>query len=87
MEALWLSAIGEYGFPIVITFYLLYRIEKKLDNLNQSVLLLQTVCPFDYNKYSLENNPKSVDDVDHNNNKNREILLKSDIEARLRQVR
>jgi len=87
MEALWLSAIGEYGFPIVITFYLLYRIEKKLDNLNQSVLLLQTVCPFDYSKYSLENNPISVDDVDQNNSKNSENPLKSDIEARLRQVR
>ncbi|MCE7793542.1 YvrJ family protein [Salipaludibacillus sp. CUR1] len=45
MMEIWLSAAGEYGFPIVITFYLLYRIEKKLDNLNQSVLQLQQVCP------------------------------------------
>lgn len=60
MDQLWLSAIGEYGFPIVITFYLLYRIEKRLDRLNQSVLLLQTVCPINHNKYSFDNNPKTV---------------------------
>ncbi|RKL68205.1 hypothetical protein CR203_06880 [Salipaludibacillus neizhouensis] len=47
---LWLSAIGEYGFPIVVTFYLLYRIEKKLDQLNHSVLQLQKILPFLYSK-------------------------------------
>lgn len=62
MEQLWLSAIGEYGFPIVITFYLLYRIEKKLDKLNQSVLLLQSACPLNHNKYSFENNLNTVDE-------------------------
>ncbi|MBU9711433.1 YvrJ family protein [Evansella tamaricis] len=31
---IWLSIIGEYGFPIAVTFYLLYRIEKKLDQIN-----------------------------------------------------
>lgn len=45
MEA-WLSLIGEYGFPIVVTFYLLYRIEKKLDTLNQSVLYLSKIVQF-----------------------------------------
>ncbi len=64
METLWLSAIGEYGFPIVITFYLLYRIEKKLDKLNQSVLLLQSVCPINHSKYSLDNNPKPVNEAE-----------------------
>ncbi|WP_280769344.1 YvrJ family protein [Salipaludibacillus daqingensis] len=54
MEQLWLSAISEYGFPVVITFYLLYRIEKKLDTLNQSVLKLQTICPLNQSKYSMQ---------------------------------
>ncbi|PYZ93586.1 YvrJ family protein [Salipaludibacillus keqinensis] len=51
MEELWLGAISEYGFPVVVTFYLLYRIEKKLDTLNQSVLQLQQACPLNPNKY------------------------------------
>ncbi|MDQ0254487.1 hypothetical protein J2S74_001866 [Evansella vedderi] len=37
---IWMSLVGEYGFPIAVTFYLLYRIEKKLDQLNHSVLYL-----------------------------------------------
>ena len=37
---IWLSVLGEYGFPVAVTFYLLYRIEKKLDQLNHSVLYL-----------------------------------------------
>lgn len=36
----WFTLVGEYGFPIAITFYLLHRIEKKLDTLNQSVTYL-----------------------------------------------
>ncbi|MBU9723253.1 MULTISPECIES: YvrJ family protein [Bacillaceae] len=39
MEA-WLSLVGDYGFPIAVTFYLLHRVEKKLDQLNQSVMYL-----------------------------------------------
>lgn len=45
MEA-WMSLVGDYGFPIVVTFYLLYRIEKKLDQLNQSVLYLGKLVQF-----------------------------------------
>ena len=45
MEA-WFSLIGEYGFPVVVTFYLLYRIEKKLDTLNQSVVYLSKIVQF-----------------------------------------
>ncbi|MFA9559924.1 YvrJ family protein [Evansella sp. AB-rgal1] len=45
MEA-WLTLVGEYGFPIVVTFYLLYRIEKKLDQLNQSVMYLGKLVQF-----------------------------------------
>lgn len=39
----WMTVIGEYGFPIAITFYLLYRIEKKLDMLHQSVMYLARI--------------------------------------------
>lgn len=34
---LWIPLISEYGFPVMITFYLLHRIEKKLDLLNDSL--------------------------------------------------
>ncbi|WP_051314775.1 YvrJ family protein [Alteribacter aurantiacus] len=37
---MWLSALGDYGFPAAVTFYLLYRMERKLDQINRSVLLL-----------------------------------------------
>ncbi|WKB35481.1 YvrJ family protein [Terrilactibacillus sp. S3-3] len=33
----WLAMIKDVGFPIVITFFLLSRIESKLDELIQSV--------------------------------------------------
>jgi YvrJ protein family len=36
----WISFIGEVGFPIIVTLYLLNRIESKLDALNQSIQLL-----------------------------------------------
>ncbi|MED4354987.1 YvrJ family protein [Schinkia azotoformans] len=39
MEQL-LPFIQDYGFPVVVTFYLLHRIEVKLDTLNQSILRL-----------------------------------------------
>lgn len=32
-----LSTIGNYGFPIVITIYLLIRMETKLDKLTESI--------------------------------------------------
>ncbi|OIJ15242.1 hypothetical protein BKP35_05175 [Anaerobacillus arseniciselenatis] len=34
---MWIPLISEYGFPIMITLYLLHRIEKKLDLLNESM--------------------------------------------------
>lgn len=37
---IWLQAIGEYGFPITVTYYLLYRMEKKLDMINRSIISL-----------------------------------------------
>ncbi|RYL89350.1 YvrJ family protein [Sporolactobacillus sp. THM7-4] len=33
----WFAMIKDVGFPTVVTFYLLYRIEGKLDELIQSV--------------------------------------------------
>jgi hypothetical protein len=40
---MWLPLISEYGFPVMITLYLLYRIEAKLDLLNDSVTELARV--------------------------------------------
>lgn len=37
MEEMWLSVLTEVGFPIAVTFYLLYRIETKLDVLIDSI--------------------------------------------------
>ena len=36
----WISLITEISFPIAITFYLLHRIEGKLDMLNESIRML-----------------------------------------------
>ena len=33
----WMNAISEFGFPAAISFYLLHRIERKLDILNTSI--------------------------------------------------
>lgn len=39
---IWFSAIGDFGFPAAISFYLLHRIEQKLDTLNNSVHSLKS---------------------------------------------
>ncbi|MCL1631467.1 YvrJ family protein [Sporolactobacillus sp. CPB3-1] len=36
----WFSMIKDVGFPAVVTFFLLHRIESKLDELIRSVRLL-----------------------------------------------
>ena len=36
----WITFVTEISFPIAITFYLLHRIEGKLDMLNKSIRLL-----------------------------------------------
>lgn len=36
----WISFIGNYGFPIVITFYLLIRFESKIDKLTDAITKL-----------------------------------------------
>jgi hypothetical protein len=35
-----LSFVSDVGFPIVVTLYLLHRIETKLDTLNDSIVTL-----------------------------------------------
>ncbi|RFU70979.1 YvrJ family protein [Peribacillus saganii] len=35
-----LPFVSEVGFPIIVTLYLLHRIEAKLDALNESILSL-----------------------------------------------
>lgn len=40
MEANWVSLITDVGFPVVVTFYLLHRIEGKMNLLIDSVRTL-----------------------------------------------
>ena len=40
---IWIPLISEYGFPVMITLYLLHRIEVKLDTLNDSIKSLAHV--------------------------------------------
>jgi len=37
---LWVTLLGNFGFPIAITFYLFVRFEKKLERLEQVILEL-----------------------------------------------
>ncbi|MFC0472231.1 YvrJ family protein [Halalkalibacter kiskunsagensis] len=37
---MWLPLLSEFGFPVMVTLYLLHRIENKLDMVNQSILQL-----------------------------------------------
>lgn len=36
----WVQTVAELSFPVAITFYLLHRIEGKLDVLNESIRML-----------------------------------------------
>lgn len=40
MEAFW-TQIGNFGFPIVVSIYLLVRVEKKLDDLTAAITKLE----------------------------------------------
>ncbi len=42
MEAIW-TQIGNLGFPIVVSIYLLVRVEKKLDALTEAIIKLRQV--------------------------------------------
>jgi hypothetical protein len=37
------TAVGNFGFPIVVTGYLLIRFEKRIENLNSSIQSLAQV--------------------------------------------
>ncbi|MFD1416945.1 YvrJ family protein [Oceanobacillus jeddahense] len=36
MEA-WISLLADFGFPVAVTFYLLHRVEGKLNQLIESI--------------------------------------------------
>ncbi|KGX91590.1 hypothetical protein N781_03625 [Pontibacillus halophilus JSM 076056 = DSM 19796] len=36
----WMSWIPEIGFPVAVTFYLLHRVETKLDQLSECIFTL-----------------------------------------------
>ncbi|WP_339998909.1 YvrJ family protein [Priestia aryabhattai] len=38
----WLNIIRNFGFPIVVTFYLLLRFEKKIDHLTEAINKIAT---------------------------------------------
>ncbi|QGH36298.1 YvrJ family protein [Gracilibacillus salitolerans] len=40
MEQAWISLITDLGFPVAVTFYLLHRIETKLNTLIESIVAL-----------------------------------------------
>lgn len=37
----WLRLVEEIGFPIIVTFYLLYRLEVKLEAIHTALISLQ----------------------------------------------
>lgn len=45
---LWVTIIGNFGFPIAITIYLFYRFEKKIEKLENIVLQLNEVIKDHY---------------------------------------
>ncbi|WP_226035124.1 YvrJ family protein [Aquibacillus saliphilus] len=40
MEETWVALITDVGFPVAVTFYLLHRVEGKLNTLIESILSL-----------------------------------------------
>lgn len=40
MDLQWIQLMADLGFPIVVTFYLLHRIETKLNTLIESIVTL-----------------------------------------------
>lgn len=37
----WIIPLGEFGFPALIAFYLLFRFEKRIDNLTGAIRELE----------------------------------------------
>ncbi|WP_081599669.1 YvrJ family protein [Halalkalibacterium ligniniphilum] len=50
----WTTLISDVGFPILVTLYLLHRLERKLDGVIKAVGALQTLkeCPLKNKKSS-----------------------------------
>ncbi|KAB8133088.1 YvrJ family protein [Gracilibacillus oryzae] len=40
MEQTWIALITDLGFPVAVTFYLLHRVETKLNTLIESIVAL-----------------------------------------------
>lgn len=54
----WVSLLGEISFPILVTFYLLTRIESKLEQLSLSIQSLSNrVAQLPKQMIDTENNP------------------------------
>ncbi|MFC9541642.1 YvrJ family protein [Lysinibacillus sp. NPDC056959] len=48
---MWISLIGNFGFPIAITVYLFIRFERKLDKLEAVIMeLSEVIKSFNYKK-------------------------------------
>ncbi|MFV8830302.1 YvrJ family protein [Alkalihalobacterium sp. APHAB7] len=46
---IWMSLLSEFGFPIMVTLYLLHRVEKQLDAVNLSIQRLpESITPLHY---------------------------------------
>ncbi len=41
----WIPLVSDVGFPVVITFFLLHRMERKIDDLIITIRQLQNVTP------------------------------------------
>ncbi|MCD2136729.1 YvrJ family protein [Salinicoccus halitifaciens] len=41
----WIPFVSDVGFPVVITFFLLHRMERKLDDLIITIRQLQNIAP------------------------------------------
>ncbi|HIV82040.1 MAG TPA: YvrJ family protein [Candidatus Salinicoccus merdavium] len=41
----WIPLVSDVGFPVVITFFLLHRMERKLDDLIITIRQLQNTTP------------------------------------------
>ncbi|MFC4619667.1 YvrJ family protein [Camelliibacillus cellulosilyticus] len=52
----WFEMVKDVGFPIVVTLFLLYRIEAKLDELNDSIQGLPARLLINSPSSSKENN-------------------------------
>lgn len=58
----WLTMVKDVGFPIVVTLYLLHRVEGKLDEVNQSIQKLSYFYPIPDRPPSHESMPYASND-------------------------